>query len=77
MQEIGQQFRVVRIPELHLKRTAREHIVAVVHARILPFSSATRNAGAQLIYVLLYFILLTYCERNCWSVDRWWETHRR
>ena len=35
------------------------------------------DAGAQLIYVLLYFILLTYCERNRWSVDRWWETHRR
>jgi thiosulfate dehydrogenase [quinone] large subunit len=34
-------------------------------------------AGAQLVYVLLYFILLTYCERNRWSVDRWWETHRR
>jgi thiosulfate dehydrogenase [quinone] large subunit len=30
-------------------------------------------AGAQLIYVLLFFILLTYCERNRWSVDRWWE----
>jgi hypothetical protein len=28
-------------------------------------------AGAQLIYVLLYFILLTYCERNRWSVDRY------
>ena len=31
-------------------------------------------AGAQLIYVLLYFILLMYCERNRWSIDRWWET---
>jgi thiosulfate dehydrogenase [quinone] large subunit len=30
-------------------------------------------AGGQLIYVLLFFILLTYCERNRWSVDRWWE----
>jgi thiosulfate dehydrogenase (quinone) large subunit len=28
-------------------------------------------AGAQLIYVLLYFILLTYCERNRWSLDRY------
>jgi len=28
-------------------------------------------AGGQLIYVLLYFILLTYCERNRWSVDRY------
>jgi thiosulfate dehydrogenase [quinone] large subunit len=36
-------------------------------------------AGVQLIYVLLFFILilLTYCERNRWSVDLWWETHRR
>jgi thiosulfate dehydrogenase [quinone] large subunit len=34
-------------------------------------------AGAQLIYVLLYFILLTYSERNRWSIDRWWEAHRR
>jgi len=34
-------------------------------------------AGTQLIYVLLYFILLTYCERNRWSVDRWWEGRRR
>src|ERR1039457_5128204 len=30
-------------------------------------------AGGQLIYVLLFFILLTYCERNRWSVDRYWE----
>jgi len=28
-------------------------------------------AGGQLIYVLLFFILLTYCERNRWSVDRY------
>jgi thiosulfate dehydrogenase [quinone] large subunit len=28
-------------------------------------------AGAQLIYVLLYFVLLTYLERNRWSVDRY------
>ena len=34
-------------------------------------------AGAQLIYVFLYFILLTYLERNRWSIDRWWEAHRR
>jgi thiosulfate dehydrogenase [quinone] large subunit len=34
-------------------------------------------AGAQLIYVLLYFILLTYSERNRWSVDRWREAYRR
>jgi thiosulfate dehydrogenase (quinone) large subunit len=34
-------------------------------------------AGVQLIYVLLYFILLTYCERNRWSVDHWRELHRR
>jgi len=34
-------------------------------------------AGVQLIYVLLYFILLTYGERNRWSVDRWWQTLRR
>jgi thiosulfate dehydrogenase [quinone] large subunit len=26
-------------------------------------------AGVQLIYVLLYFVLLTYSERNRWSVD--------
>jgi thiosulfate dehydrogenase (quinone) large subunit len=29
-------------------------------------------AGGQLMYVLLFFILLTYVERNRWSVDRWW-----
>ena len=34
-------------------------------------------AGLQLFYVLLYFILLTYCERNRWSVDHWRELHRR
>ncbi len=34
-------------------------------------------AGLQLIYVFLYFVLLTYCDRNRWSVDRYWETHRR
>ena len=28
-------------------------------------------AGAQLIYVLLYFILLTYSGWNRWSVDRY------
>jgi thiosulfate dehydrogenase [quinone] large subunit len=28
-------------------------------------------AGAQLIYVLLFFVLLTYSERNRWSVDRY------
>ena len=28
-------------------------------------------AGAQLIYVLLYFVLLTYLERNRWSIDRY------
>ena len=33
-------------------------------------------AGAQLIYVLLYFILLTYCERNHWSADRYWEAQQ-
>ena len=33
-------------------------------------------AGVQLIYVLLYFILLTYSERNRWSIDRYWEIHR-
>jgi thiosulfate dehydrogenase [quinone] large subunit len=27
-------------------------------------------AGDQLMYVLLFFVLLTYCERNRWSVDR-------
>jgi thiosulfate dehydrogenase (quinone) large subunit len=27
-------------------------------------------AGAQLIYVFLYFVLLAYSERNRWSVDR-------
>jgi len=30
-------------------------------------------AGGQLIYVLLFFVLLTYCERNRWSIDRYWE----
>jgi thiosulfate dehydrogenase (quinone) large subunit len=34
-------------------------------------------AGVQLMYVFLYFILLTYCERNRWSIDRYWETHRQ
>jgi thiosulfate dehydrogenase (quinone) large subunit len=34
-------------------------------------------AGDQLMYVLLFFILLTYCDRNRWSVDRWWEVRRR
>jgi thiosulfate dehydrogenase [quinone] large subunit len=34
-------------------------------------------AGDQLIYVLLFFILLTYIERNRWSVDRWWENKER
>ena len=34
-------------------------------------------AEAQLIYVLLYFVLLTYCERNRWSLDRWWEARRQ
>jgi thiosulfate dehydrogenase (quinone) large subunit len=34
-------------------------------------------AGVQLMYVLLYFILLTYCERNRLSIDRYWETHRQ
>ncbi len=33
-------------------------------------------AGAQLIYVLLYFILLTYSERNRWSVDRYWKAQQ-
>ncbi len=28
-------------------------------------------AGDQLMYVLLFFILLTYCDRNCWSIDRY------
>jgi hypothetical protein len=31
-------------------------------------------AGVQLIYVLLFFVLLTYCERNRWSIDRYRET---
>ena len=30
-------------------------------------------AGDQLMYVLLFFVLLTYCERNRWSIDRYWE----
>lgn len=30
-------------------------------------------AGGQLIYALLFFILLTYCERNRWSIDRYWQ----
>ena len=30
-------------------------------------------AGDQLIYVLLFFILLTYCDRNHWSIDRYWN----
>jgi thiosulfate dehydrogenase [quinone] large subunit len=30
-------------------------------------------AGGQLIYVLLFFVLLTYCERNRWSIDRYRE----
>ena len=30
-------------------------------------------AGVQLIYVFLYFVLLTYCERNRWAVDRYWQ----
>jgi hypothetical protein len=34
-------------------------------------------AGDQLIYVLLFFTLPTYCQRNRWSVDRWWEGRRR
>jgi thiosulfate dehydrogenase (quinone) large subunit len=33
-------------------------------------------AGLQLIYVLFYFVLLTYCDRNRWSVDWYWGTHR-
>ena len=33
-------------------------------------------AGDQLMSVLLLFVLLTYCERNRWSIDRYWETHR-
>jgi thiosulfate dehydrogenase [quinone] large subunit len=33
-------------------------------------------AGVQLIYVLLYFILLTYCERNRWSIDRYWAVRK-
>lgn len=33
-------------------------------------------AGGQLIYVFLFFILLTYCERNRWSVDRYIERTR-
>jgi thiosulfate dehydrogenase [quinone] large subunit len=32
-------------------------------------------AGGQLIYVLLFFILLAYCERNRWSIDRCWKVH--
>jgi thiosulfate dehydrogenase [quinone] large subunit len=34
-------------------------------------------AEGQLIYVFLFFVLLTYWERNRWSVDRWWEGRRR
>jgi thiosulfate dehydrogenase (quinone) large subunit len=34
-------------------------------------------AGDQLMYVLLFFILLTYCDRNRWSVDWWWEAQHR
>ncbi|MGB0029900.1 MAG: DoxX family protein [Candidatus Sulfotelmatobacter sp.] len=30
-------------------------------------------AGGQLIYVLLFFVLLTCYERNRWSIDRYWE----
>jgi len=30
-------------------------------------------AGDQLMYVLLFFVLLTYCERNRWSIDRYLE----
>ena len=45
----------------------------------LQIGSAWRKIGmspeAQLIYVLLLFILLTYCERNRWSIDRYRETH--
>jgi len=32
-------------------------------------------AGIQLIYVLLYFVLLTYSERNRWSIDRFIKQH--
>ena len=34
-------------------------------------------AGDQLMYVLLLFVLLTYCERNRWSIDRYWKARRR
>lgn len=34
-------------------------------------------AGDQLMYVLLLFILLTYCERDRWSIDRYWESRRQ
>jgi thiosulfate dehydrogenase [quinone] large subunit len=34
-------------------------------------------AGGQLIYVLLFFILLTYCERNRWSIDRYRQMQKR
>jgi thiosulfate dehydrogenase [quinone] large subunit len=30
-------------------------------------------AGGQLIYVLSFFVLLTSCERNRWSIDHYWE----
>jgi thiosulfate dehydrogenase (quinone) large subunit len=34
-------------------------------------------ARDQLMYVLLFFILLTYSDRNRWSVDRWREGRRQ
>src|ERR1039458_4909550 len=34
-------------------------------------------AGVQLIYVLLYFVLLTYCDRNPWSIDWYWKVSAR
>jgi thiosulfate dehydrogenase (quinone) large subunit len=34
-------------------------------------------AGGQLMYVLLFFVLLTYAERNRWSMDRCWAEQRQ
>ncbi|MGA8503562.1 MAG: DoxX family protein [Candidatus Sulfotelmatobacter sp.] len=34
-------------------------------------------AGSQLVYVLLFFILLTYLQRNRWSIDWYLESARQ
>jgi hypothetical protein len=44
---------------------------------IANLSRASGRRRRNWIYVLLYYILLTYCERSRWSVDRWLEARRR